>query len=117
MGVLRPTYSPLLDITGWNLVKPESPLWFRGYTAWTDEEGPALVGRVLARYGAARIVVGHTVYANRITGRFDNRAILIDTGMLAAFNGRASALEIRGTQITALYDDGRVPMAAVGSGR
>ena len=45
--------------------------------------------------------------------RFGGRAVLIDTGMLSYYNGRASALEIDGDQLTAIYEDGRVPLAVL----
>ena len=46
-----------------------------------------------------------------IVVRFGGRAVLIDTGMLNYYQGRASALEINGDQLTAIYEDGRVPLA------
>jgi hypothetical protein len=83
------------------------PLWFRGFATWSDEEGGELVGTLLDRYGASRFVSGHTVQ-KRVTSRFDHRVFLIDTGMLSAvYNGRASALEIAGGRISAIYTDGR----------
>jgi hypothetical protein len=37
--------------------------------------------------------------------------VLIDTGTLASsYQGRASALEIVGDQLTAIYSDGRMPL-------
>ena len=39
------------------------------------------------------------------------RAALIDTGMNTQFyKGRASALEIEGEKLTAIYDDGRAQL-------
>ena len=54
----------------------------------------------------------HTPVAERrIQSRLGGSIILIDTGMLAsAYKGRASALEIAGSQLTAVYTDGRVPL-------
>ena len=44
-------------------------------------------------------------------GPSNGLVLLIDTGMLAsAYQGRASALEIVGDRLTAIYDDGRVPL-------
>ncbi|HET7216419.1 MAG TPA: hypothetical protein VFJ02_00160, partial [Vicinamibacterales bacterium] len=53
----------------------------------------------------------------RIRVRFGNRMFLIDTGMLSSYfkDGRASALELQGDRITAIYPDSRevlVPSAA-----
>ncbi len=61
------------------------------------------------------IVVAHTVAPlDRMTTRFDGRVIEIDTGMQPAYiaDGRASALEIRGGEATAIYVDRRDPSGA-----
>lgn len=90
-----------------SLLAGDGPLWFRGFATWSDAEGGELVGSLLERYRARRFVTGHTVQ-REITSRFDHRIFLIDTGMLrAVYRGRASALEISGKQISAVYTDGR----------
>ncbi|HEY7616749.1 MAG TPA: hypothetical protein VH744_08100, partial [Terriglobales bacterium] len=84
------------------------PLWYRGYARWTEEEGPALADKVLAKYGAKAIVVGHTpLKSGRMLTRFGGKIFLIDTGMLSSYyqGGRASALEIVGQKFTAVYMD------------
>jgi hypothetical protein len=71
------------------------------------------VTEILAKAHARAIVVGHTVtLTGRITTRFDGRVIEIDTGMQPTYvpNGRASALEIRGGEATAIYVDRRDPV-------
>ena len=80
-------------------MRPDGPLWFRGYDQWTDEEGAAQIGKILEAYDAAHIAVGHTVQkGGRIRPRFGDKVFLIDTGMLSSYypGGRASALEICG---------------------
>ena len=91
---------------------PDGPLWFRGYATWPDDNGTPRIVSVLDRYEAERFVVGHTVQtARRIASRFDGKVFLIDTGMLARhYKGRASALEIRADQFTAVYLDTRVAL-------
>jgi calcineurin-like phosphoesterase family protein len=83
------------------------PMWFRGYSTWTDEEGAAPTASLLKQYGARRFVTGHTVQAEgRIRSRFNGGIFLIDTGMLSGRlypGGRASALEIVGDRVTPLY--------------
>ncbi len=95
----------------WLSVRPDGPLWFRGYDQWSNEEGAAQMGKVLEAYGATHIAVGHTVQkGGRIRPRFDGTVFLIDTGMLSSYypEGRASALEICGdTKFTAEYMDQR----------
>ena len=89
-------------------------MWFRGFARWDDDTGRGLVDALTDRYEATRIVVGHSIPPSRlITARFDNRIFLIDTGMLTGFyTGRASALEIQGDSITAVYLDRQVPLVS-----
>ncbi len=98
---------------------PQGPLWFRGYAEWSEEEGARQIGPLLARFDARRFVVGHTVTADtssddaaEIRSRFGGKVFLIDTGMLRGYvrNGRPSALEIIGDDVTAIYESGRVTL-------
>jgi hypothetical protein len=104
----------ILKIDAWAVVHPEAAMWYRGLATEPDDPNGGPFLSLLARYGAKRFVTGHTPQANRsINARFGGRAILIDTGMLASYyNGRAAALEINGDSLTAIYEDGRVPVAA-----
>jgi hypothetical protein len=98
------------------LLTADGPLWFRGLSQPSTDETDAQVTRLLERLDAARIVVGHTPQLPaRITPRFGNRVYPIDTGMLSSFfkSGRASALEIVGDQVTAIYTDARTPLIPV----
>jgi Calcineurin-like phosphoesterase len=97
----------------WFSVRVNGPLWFRGYDQWSDEEGAPQVSKLLERYKATQIVVGHTVQkGGRIRPRFGNKVFLIDTGMLSSYyypDGRASALEIcGGGKFIAVYLDQQV---------
>ncbi|MGE3886924.1 MAG: hypothetical protein AB7H81_10865, partial [Vicinamibacterales bacterium] len=67
----------------------------------------------LSRHNATRIVVAHSpLQARRIVTRLSGAIVLIDTGMLAStYKGRASALEIVGHELTAIYEDGRMPLS------
>ena len=98
----------------WLSVRPDGPLWFRGYDQWTDEEGAAQMGKILEAFGAAHVAVGHTVQRSaRIRPRFGDQVFLIDTGMLSSYypGGRASALEICGdAKFTAKYMDQQVAL-------
>lgn len=91
-----------------SLVDVNGPLWFRGMAQWPDEEEPK-VTEILKRFGAPRIVIGHTpVLPGAIKARFGNRVFLIDTGMLATYykGGRPSALELTGPRASAIYTTG-----------
>src|SRR5216684_891839 len=96
----------------WFSVRVNGPLWFRGYDQWSDEEGAPQVSKLLERYKATHLVVGHTVQkGGRIRPRFGNKVFLIDTGMLSSYypGGRASALEIcGGAKFIAVYLDQQV---------
>ena len=97
----------------WYSVRVNGPLWFRGYDQWSDEEGAPQVSKLLERYKATHIVVGHTVQkGGRIRPRFGNKVFLIDTGMLSSYyypDGKASALEICGDgRFVAVYLDQQV---------
>ena len=94
-------------IDKWSLIAADGPLWFRGYATLPDDAQPQIEG-LLKRLGAERFVVGHSPrLPGKIQVRFGNRVFLIDTGMLSTYfkGGRASALEISGTTITAIYQD------------
>lgn len=107
--------NPLESLTA----RADGPLWYRGLAQEPESFAPQ-VDEVLAKLRARAIVVGHTVTATgRITTRFDGRVIQIDTGMQPAYvqGGRASALEIKGGETTAIYVDRRDAVAiAKGSG-
>jgi hypothetical protein len=98
-----------LKLGDWFSVRPDGPLWFRGYDQWSDEEGAAKANKILQEYKASRIIVGHTVQkAGRMRARFGNKVFLIDTGMLSSYypGGAASALEICGDgKFVAVYPD------------
>jgi hypothetical protein len=107
----------VLEIGKSSLLAADGPLWFRGFAQWPDGEEPQAAA-LTARLGVARFVTGHTpLPQGRIRARFGNRMFLIDTGMLTTYfkGGRASALELQGDRVTAIYTDGRevlVPSAA-----
>jgi len=98
-----------LKLGEWFSVRPDGPLWFRGYDQWSDEEGAAKANKVLQEYKASHIIVGHTVQkAGRMRARFGDKVFLIDTGMLSSYypGGGASALEICGDgKFVAVYLD------------
>src|SRR5882672_1008618 len=89
--------------------RADGPLWYRGLAQEPDTFAPQVID-ILGKTHSRAIVVAHTVTpTGRITTRFDGRVIQIDTGMQPAYvpNGRASALEIRAGDATAIYVDRR----------
>ncbi len=91
--------------------REDGPLWYRGLAEAQAPVSGADVGAILQNLDARAIVIGHTVTpGSRIHARFDGRVVQIDTGMLGGTfypDGRASALEIRGNTLTAIYEDRR----------
>jgi hypothetical protein len=87
------------------------PLWYRGLVEEPESSFGPEVTTILEKLGVRAIVIGHTVApAGRIRSRFGGRVIQIDTGMLDGTfypGGAASALEIRGDTVTAIYTDHR----------
>ena len=92
------------------------PLWYRGLALEPDPAFAPQVTSILDVLGARAIVIGHTVTAGfRIATRFDGRVIQIDTGMLGGTfypGGEASAIEIRGDMLAAIYQRGRERLPA-----
>jgi len=85
------------------------PLWYRGLAQEFDAVASSL-DEILATQNLRAIVIGHTVTPDgRIRTRFGGKVIQLDTGMQPAYvqGGRASALEIRGGVVTAIYADRR----------
>lgn len=97
---------PVAGIDDWYVMHPEGPLWFRGAARWDEELRGEEMATLLDGIGARVMVVGHTPNRDgRIAVRFEDRVILIDTGMLSSYytGGRPSALEIEGGVFTAIY--------------
>jgi Calcineurin-like phosphoesterase len=107
----------VLQIGTSSLLDPEGPLWFRGFAQWPDTDEPRMAALV-ERFGVQRFVTGHTPSPPyRIRARFGNRVFLIDTGMFSTYfkGGRASALELEGGRITAIYEDSREVLVPTGA--
>lgn len=96
------------------LNNPLGPLWYRGLIA-TDRDAEALrkakqyhaaippaqeVDRVLARYGAKRIVVGHTPAKRPIGILYGGKLARIDTAISRFYGGPLTWLEIVGETMT-----------------
>jgi hypothetical protein len=101
--------APLASLAG----RADGPLWYRGLAQEPDAFAPQ-VDDILSKLHARAIVIAHTVTnPGQVTVRFGGRVIQMDTGMQPAYvsDGKASALEIRGDQVTAIYVDRREPIA------
>jgi calcineurin-like phosphoesterase family protein len=100
---------PILNIDSSALLNANGPLWFRGLSTWTEQEGKERMPALLKKYKVKRFVTAHTPQpSGQITARFGNTLFLIDTGMLDGKfypGGRPSALEIVGDKATPIYVD------------
>ncbi|MFM7200025.1 MAG: metallophosphoesterase [Myxococcota bacterium] len=85
---------------------PDGPLWFRGYALDPEPSLDAGLTEVLTRFGAKRMVMGHTTTRGRIEQRFGGRTLFIDTGNGIKYGRKLSALELKGEVLTAHYPTG-----------
>jgi hypothetical protein len=99
----------ILKVGEWSLLKGDGPLWYRGWATMEESAIDVPLDTLLARLGADRLVVGHTVNRDvRIHARLKGRLFLIDTGMLAAvYKGVPSSLELMNGGARAIYAGGR----------
>lgn len=111
VGIVDPTPEQILAMLS---VKETGPLWYRGLVQGSEVPD---VTAILKTLGARALVVGHTpVTGSPIAPRFENRVFPIDTGMLGGTSypgGVASALEIRGNAVTAIYESRREPLGSL----
>lgn len=94
------------------------PLWYRGLAMDNEALRAPMVDAILERYGAARIVVGHTPTQGVVWPRFDGKVVLNDVGLAAHYGSHFAFLELTGGEAIAHYADGAtVPLPADNDGR
>ncbi len=92
----------------------QGPLWFRGYALGEPLEAEPALDAVLQRFGAKRMVMGHTTNRDgKIQVRLNGKALLIDTGLSTHYGRHLSALELTGGKVNAIYREGTVPLEPV----
>jgi hypothetical protein len=97
---------------------PLGPVWYRGLAEAKEEDiYSQTLDNILNRYGAKRIVVGHTPTGGVVWPRFDQRVIANDTGIAKHYGAHKGVLEITAQGLTAIYGDQRIPIPAENSGR
>lgn len=103
----------LVNLPTWTSFRADGPMWYRGY----DPRRPVIdfdawFARLLERYDARHVAVGHTPQPNgRIRMLLNGALFLIDTGMLQrVYGGNPAALEIADGAFTAIYADAREPL-------
>ena len=94
------------------------PLWYRGLALEEETElFSQTLDNILKRYGAKRIVVGHSVTGGVVWPRFDQRVVANDTGIATYYGAHKGVLELTKDGATAIYGDQRIPVPALNSGR
>jgi hypothetical protein len=78
------------------LTSDDSPVWTRIY-GLPDQVDCAQLKDVLAKLGAKRMVVGHTVQQAGITSACDGALWRIDVGLASVYNGPIQVLSIEAT--------------------
>jgi hypothetical protein len=72
----------------------DGPLWYRGLALGDEGEVASDLKEVLGRYGAGRMVIGHTVASQGVVSRAGGRLLRIDVGMTAQYGGPAACLVV-----------------------
>lgn len=70
------------------------PLWDRTLALDDEEEVARQLDTVLKKYGARRMVIGHSVSAEGVAARAGGRLIRIDVGLADLYGGPASCLVV-----------------------
>lgn len=73
---------------------PSGPLWIRALALGDDEAVAQQLDAVLKRYGARRMVIGHTVSTDGIQAAAGGRLVQIDVGMADCYGGPAACLVV-----------------------
>lgn len=84
------------------LFPTDGPIWSRHFSDEPDESDCRLLEEALAKLGARRMVVGHTVQEKGISSACQARVWRIDVGLAAYYGGTLEVLEIRGDELRAL---------------
>ncbi len=83
----------------------DGPMWYRGY--FSDGLDQQAIDNICLKYGAKRIVVGHTI-VNEISTLFDERIFAIDVKHITMIDKRAAnALLMDGNKLYKIDVDGK----------
>lgn len=83
----------------------QSLIWSRAYSDGIPYAGKCdELARVLTLLSAKRLIVGHTVQKQGITGACAGKVWRIDVGLSRYYGGKPSVLEIRGDEVKALAE-------------
>lgn len=95
----------------------DGPLWYRGLAREDEDYFAPAVDQILERYGASRIVVGHTPTGGVVWPRFGARVVVNDTGIAVYYGGNDAYLELSGDTARAGYGEARLELPTDADGR
>jgi hypothetical protein len=105
------------DPTNAGIIEDENgPLWYRGLSGVEPHALIETVDAILEHHGAKHIVVGHTPTSGVIWPRYDDKVVMIDTGIAAAYGGYVGYLEIGPDGLHAGYPNGKLPLPSDSEG-
>ena len=97
---------------------PLGPVWYRGLAQEKEEDiFSQTLDNILDRYGARRIVIGHTPTGGVVWPRFDQRVVANDSGIATYYGAHKGLLELTPEGATAIYGDQRIPLPLLNSER
>ena len=106
-----PTITSIMD-------DPLGPIWYRGLAQEKEVDAYSQnLDQILKRYGAKRIVVGHTPTGGVVWPRFDQRVVVNDTGIASYYGSHKGVLELTAAGAVAIYGDKRIPVPLDNAGR
>lgn len=88
----------------------QGPLWYRGLALDDETSEAANVEALLARYGVAHIIVGHTKRTPTIAPRFGGKVILTDVQPAPDGSDPHAYLEILDGHMFAIHRGQRIPL-------
>jgi hypothetical protein len=90
----------------------DGPLWYRGYALAPESKVCQVLDSALELMNATRMVIGHTPQLDgKILSRCEHKVFVVDVGISRVYGGNSAALEIQGSQVTALYPNKRVVLS------
>ncbi len=105
---IREEMKDFSKLRGGILIDTEGPLWYRG---WAKDEEAALedpLEKVLNRYDARRMVIGHTPTEGTVIPRFSGRILMVDVGLSAYYGSRLACLVIENGKVFCLHRGSRL---------
>lgn len=88
----------------------EGPLWWRGFAQGSETELAPHVDAVLASFGVARVVIGHTP-GREVTARFGGKVINVDVGLSRAYGSNRDCLIMENGQLFHFVQGQKTPLA------